>query len=144
MVASTEAKKIPTDPSAYITYDDVIALALAKTRLTEFTADSNTWQAALYDIRETFKSDIKELNLMFFDTSRGPLLPPQSQEFYELISVLAESELISLPNPHYKRICMDEPQKQKVKELEEQLLAPYNPYIDKIAKILEDRLKLAV
>jgi len=128
------------EPGGYITYDDIIALALAKTQLTEFTADSDVWQSALHEVQESFKEKIEALSMMFFDTSR-PAIPPQSQEFYELISVLSESDLISLPNPTFQRIVMDDNQREKVHELEDELLVDYQEDIDGIANILKEKLR---
>ena len=57
------------DPHSYVTFDDIFALALAKTKSTKFVADSNTWQQVLYDIRQRYKDKITELRMLYFDES---------------------------------------------------------------------------
>ena len=137
-MARTGAKDL-RDPHSYVTFDDVIALALAKTKSTIFVADSNKWQEVLYDIREKYKDRIPELKTMFFDESRSPL-PPQSDEFYQLINILSASKLISLPNPTFEHICMDKSQKRRVENLEEKLLEGYEQHISEIGQMLEEKL----
>lgn len=127
------------DPRSYVTFDDIIALALANTVSEKFFADSNKWQEALYDICEKYKDRITELKTIFFDESRSDI-PPQSEEFYQLINILSASKLISLPNPAFEHICMDVPQKERAKKLEEKLLKHYENYIGEIANILEEKL----
>lgn len=137
------SKKEVKDPRSYITFDDIIALALAKTNYREFVADSNAWQQVLYDIREKYKDRITELNMMFFNESRSDI-PPQSEEFYQLINLLSAAKLISLPNPGLERIWMDDSQKRRTRNLEENLLKHYDEYINDIAKILEERIAVRV
>ena len=127
------------DPHSYITFDDIFALALAKTKSTKFVADTNTWQRVLYAVHEKYKEKIPELKMMFFDESRSHL-PPQSDEFYQLINILSASKLIGLPNPTYERILMEASQKERARNLEEKLLEHYEKYIEEIAKMLEERL----
>jgi hypothetical protein len=127
------------DPHSYVTFDDIFALALAKTKSIEFHAESSKWQEALNDICEKYKDRIVELKTMYFDKSRSDI-SPQSDEFYQLISILSASKLISLPNPTYERICMSDKQKERARELEEKLLAHYAEYIGEIADILQEKL----
>lgn len=131
--------KALTDPHSYVTFDDIFALALAKTKSPKFVADSNKWQEALYDIYEKYKDRIAELKTMYFDKSRSDMRP-QSEAFYQLINILSASKLISLPNPTFEHICMDRGQKRRTRNLEEELLKPYEGYIEEIAEILEGKL----
>ncbi len=128
-----------TDPRSYITFDDIIALALAKTKSNQFNASSSKWQEVLYDIRERFKGEIVELRMMLFDESRSDI-PPQSEEFYQLINILSAAKLISLPNPTYENILMDNLQKERAVSLEERLLRKYENHINDIADIIEEKL----
>ena len=137
-MARTGVKEL-RDPHSYVTFDDIFALALAKTKSTEFIADSSKWQEALYAIREEYKNRISELKTMYFDESRSDI-SPQSDEFYQLISILSASKLISLPNPTYERILMNGTQKERARGLEEKLLEHYAEYIEEIADILQEKL----
>ena len=134
----TDTKEL-REPHAYITFDDVIALALANTQATKFTADSQSWQKVLYEIREKYQDKIPELKMMYFDESRSDI-PPQSEEFYQLINILSASKLISLPNPTFEHILMDDPRKERAKNLEERLLQRYKDHIAGIAGMLEGEL----
>lgn len=122
----------------YITFDDVFTLALARTQATQFVSDSQIWQRTLYEIWGRYRNQIPALDEMFFDIR--PALPPQTNEFYELISILSTSGLISLPNPNYTFIQMNTSQKKKAKKLEEDLLRDYSSQINEIAEILQDQL----
>lgn len=134
---STVAKEL-REPHAYITFDDVIALALANTDSEKFTADSQAWQRVLYKVRKAYQDKIPELKMMHFDESRTDI--PQSEEFYQLINILSSSKLISLPNPAFEHILMDAPQKERAKSLEERLLQHYKDDIAGIAGMLEGEL----
>jgi len=127
------------DPHSYVTFDDVIVLALANTSTEKFLADSNRWQRVLHAIREKYKDRIPELKAMFFDESRSDL-SPQSEEFYQLINILSASKLISLPNPSFEHILMDSTQKERARKLEERLLQCYHDHIADIASMLEGEL----
>lgn len=128
-----------SDPRSYITFDDVFALALARTKSERFVAESGKWQNALYDIWQKYKDRIPELRAMFFDESRKPLAP-QSDAFYQLLNILSASRLISLPNPNFEYICMDKSQKRHARVLEERLLDKYKEYIQEIGQVLEKQL----
>lgn len=133
-----DAKEL-LDPHSYVTFDDVIVLALANTSTNKFLADSNRWQRVLYAIREKYKDRIPELKAMFFDESRSDI-SPQSEEFYQLINILSASKLISLPNPSFEHIVMDSTQKERARNLEERLLQRYHDYIADITSMLEGEL----
>ena len=137
-MTSTVAKEL-REPNAYITFDDVIALALANTDSEKFTADSQAWQKALYKVCKAYQDKIPELKMMYFDESRSDI-SPQSEEFYQLINILSSSKLISLPNPAFEHILMDAPQKDRAKSLEERLLQHYKDHITGIAGMLEGEL----
>lgn len=135
----TKGAKQLCDPHSYVTFDDVIALALANSKSVKFFADSNKWQEALYDIRQKYKDNIVELKTMYFDEKRADI-SPQSEEFYQLINILSASKLISLPNPTFEYICMDSEQKRRTLDLEGALLKHYEEHIKGITKILEEKL----
>lgn len=136
------AKRSPrqlSDPRCYVTFDDVFALALARTKSERFVAESHKWQEVLYEVWRKYKDRIPALKAMFFDESRKPL-PPQTDALYQLLNVLSASRLVSLPNPNFEYICMDSSQKRHARDLEEDLLDRYSDYIQEIGQVLEERL----
>lgn len=121
-----------------ITYDDVLALALAETSRTRFTSDSKKWHNALYTICNRYRDTIPALQDIFF-IKRAPSYV-QTNKFYELINILSSSGLITLPNPDYGYIQMNKSQKTRTKSLEENLLREYRTQISEIANILQTQL----
>ena len=132
------AKVGKNDPEEYITFDDIFALALTNTKGNRFTSKSGKWHQALYDVCQEYRDKIPALGEIFFD-SRPPLYL-QTDQFYQLISTLSTSGLITLPNPDYKFIQMSKPQKKYAEELEQELLEKYKEHIAGIAEILQDQL----
>lgn len=128
----------PTKQEEFTTFEDVFALALANTSHHRFKADSDAWHKVLYEICEKYSKNLPQLAPIFFEDR--PPLPPQSNEFYQLITTLSMSGLISLPNPNYEYIVMEEPQKKRARELEEKRLASYKKYIRSISSLLEKQL----
>jgi len=131
-------KKQGREEEEFTTFEDIFALALANTKSSRFKADSNAWHRVLFEVCEEYRDKMPQLGVIFFE--ERPPLPPQSNEFYELIATLSMSGLISLPNPNYEFIVMDETQKKHAQELEEKRLAKYRDYIGKITELLDERL----
>lgn len=136
MARTREARH--TEAEELTTFEDVFALALANTKSSRFKADSDTWHKVLYEVCRDYRDKMPQLEVIFFE--ERPPLPPQSNEFYQLITTLSMSNLISLPNPNYDFIVMDDKQKQRAQELEEKRLEKYKDYIEKIAELLDARL----
>jgi len=122
----------------FITFEDIFALALANSEHSKFKADSSEWHKVLYKVYEEYRDEMPQLEAIFF--RERPPLPPQSKEFYQLITTLSMSGLITLPNPSYEFIVMDSRQKGRTRELEEKRLAKYKEYIQEITKLLDDHL----
>ena len=122
----------------FTTFEDIFALALADTEHTRFKADSDAWHRVLYEVCKEHRDKMPQLGVIFF--KERPPLPPQSKEFYQLIATLSISGLISLPNPNYEYIVMDDTQKKRALELEGKRLQKYTGYIQKITELLDDRL----
>jgi hypothetical protein len=122
----------------FTTFEDIFALALANTKSSRFKADSNEWHRVLYEVCEKYQDKMPQLGVIFF--RERPPLPPQSKEFYQLITTLSMSGLISLPNPNYEYIVMERTQKERARELEGKRLDKYKDYIRKITELLDDRL----
>ena len=124
----------------FTTFEDIFALALANTEHFLFKADSDEWHQVLYEVCEEYRDKMPQLGVIFFE--ERPPLPPQSNEFYQLITTLSMSGLISLPNPNYEFIVMDKRQKKRAQELEGKRLDKYKDYIRKITELLDRRLAI--
>ena len=127
-----------TEAEEFTTFEDIFALALANTKSSRFKGDSDVWNAVLYEVCQDYRDKMPELEMIFFE--ERPPLPPQSSEFYQLITTLSMSNLITLPNPNYAFIMMDERQKTRARELEERRLEKYKDDIEKITKLLDEQL----
>ncbi len=127
-----------SEEEEFTTFEDIFALALANTKHSHFKADSNEWHKVLYQVYEEYGDKMPQLGVIFF-TERPPL-PPQSKEFYQLITTLSMSGLITLPNPSYEFIVMESTQKERARELEGKRLDKYKDYIRKITELLDERL----
>lgn len=122
----------------FTTFEDVFVLALANTSSNRFKADSNEWHRVFYEVCDKYREQIPQLEVIFF--RERPPLPPQTRGFYQLINTLSMSGLISLPNPDYDFIVMDEDQKSRALNLETKRLEKYKDQIKKISEILDKRL----
>lgn len=127
-----------SEEEEFTTFEDIFALALANTDHFLFKADSDEWHRVMYEVCEEHRDKIPQLSVIFFEDR--PPLPPQSNEFYQLITTLSMSGFISLPNPNYEFIVMGEKQKERAKKLEVKRLANYKDSIQKITELLDERL----
>ena len=127
-----------SEEEEFTTFEDIFALALANTEHSRFKADSNEWHKVLYQVYEEYADKMPQLAVIFF--KERPPLPPQSKEFYQLITTLSMSGLITLPNPSYEFIVMESAQKERARELESKRLNKYKDYIGKITELLDERL----
>lgn len=126
------------DEEEFTTFEDVLALALANTKSTRFIADSKSWHKVLFKICEKYRDQIPQLEAIFF--KERPPLPPQSSQFYQLINTLSISGMISLPNPDYAYIIMDEDQKKRTRDLETKRLDKYKKQIQDISAAFDEYL----
>lgn len=122
----------------FTTFEDIFALALANTSSNRFIANSNDWHRVLFEVCDKYRKQIPQLEVIFF--RKRPPLPPQSGEFYQLINTLSISGLISLPNPDYAYIVMDENQKKRAFDLEAKRLERYKEQIQNISEIFDKQL----
>lgn len=127
-----------SEEEEFTTFEDIFALALANTEHSHFKADSNEWHKVLYQVYEKYGDKMPQLRVIFF--KERPPLPPQSKEFYQLITTLSMSGLITLPNPSYEFIVMEPKQKERARELEGKRLDRYKDYIRKITELLDKQL----
>ncbi len=128
----------PEVEEEFTTFEDVFALALANTNSNRFIADSKSWHKVLYEVCDKYREQIPQLGIIFF--KERPPLPPQSREFYQLINTLSISGLISLPNPDYAYIVMDDDQKKRTRDLETKRLGKYEKQIQDISAMFEKHL----
>ncbi len=126
----------------FTTFEDIFALALANSKHDHFKADSNEWHKVLYQVYKEYGEKMPQLGVIFF--KERPPLPPQSREFYQLITTLSMSGLITLPNPSYEFIVMESKQKERARKLEGKRLGKYEDYIRGITKLLDERLAVQV
>ena len=127
-----------SEEEEFTTFEDIFALALANTEHHRFTADSDKWHKVLYEVCKKYRDKVPQLGVIFFE--ERPPIPPQSNEFYQLLTTLSMSGLVSLPNHNYEYIVMEQKQKEHAQELEGKRLEKYKDYIRKITKLLDDRL----
>ena len=127
-----------SEEEKFTTFEDIFVLALANTKSSRFKADSDAWHEVLYEVCKKYQNKMPQLEVIFFE--ERPPLPPQSNEFYQLITTLSMSGLISLPNPNYELIVMNEEQKKRAREMEGKRLDKYEGYIQEISKLLDARL----
>ena len=120
----------------FTTYVDVFALALARSSKTHFRADTNSWASVMYKVCQEHKTRLPLLREVSF--SERPPLAHQSDQVYELIAVLAKAGELSLPNPQFEHIAIDEPRKERIRNAIGDRLAEYNDVIGEITKIIED------
>ena len=127
-----------SEKEEFTTFEDVFALALANTKKPKFRANSDDWHRIMFEICEKYRERIPQLSVIFFENR--PPLPPQSNEFYQLITTLSMAGLISLPNPNFEFIVMDDKQKKRAKKLETNRLTKYKEYIQNITELLDKSL----
>lgn len=131
-------KAYANEEKEFTTFEDIFALALANTKHSHFKADSNEWHKVLYQVYEKYRDKMPQLGVIFF--KKRPPLPPQSKEFYQLITTLSMSGLITLPNPSYEFIVMERAQKERARKLEKKRLGKYKDYIGNITELLDEQL----
>jgi len=135
-----KASKKNSGSQDFVTFDDIFTLALAECETKRFTSDAGKWHEALYEVCIKYRNKLPALREVFF---REKPLPLQTNQFYELITILSSSSLITLPNPSYSFIQMDKRQKSHARVLESELLSKNSKEIKEIARILDGRLALS-
>ncbi len=69
-------------------------------------------------------------------------MPPQSEQVDQLIKLLPNSREVSLPNPDYPTINMNETNRELIKKREAKRLFPYKKELQEISQLLKERLKV--
>lgn len=125
---------------SFFTYENVLTYALALTDEGQFDSNPDKWHEVVYEIRQKYRDRIPELKWIYF-TFRPPM-PPQSEQVDQLIKLLANSREVSLPNPDYPTINMDETKRDLIKRREEGRLAGYREELQDISQLLKEKLKV--
>ncbi len=115
----------------FISYLDILTLALANSSMSRFDPDIMEWHVAVFEIWERYKNEIPEFAKICFVDDRPPL-PPMSDQVCSLRSVLARSGELYMPRGI----------KNKMITHEEVRLAKYQEKIKGMASILEKHLKI--
>ena len=126
---------------SFFTYENALTYALALTEEDKFDSNPDKWHQVIYDICQKYRDQIPQLKWIYF-TFREPM-PPQSEQVDQLIKLLANSREVSLPNPSYPTINLDETKRNLIKKREEGRLAPYREELQAISQLLKDTLKVA-
>jgi len=125
----------------FFTYENALTYALALTEEDCFDSNPDKWHQVIYDICQKYRDEIPELKWIYF-TFRPPM-PPQSEQVDQFLKLLANSRQVSLPNPDYPTINMDETKRNLIKKREAGRLADYQEPLQAISQLLKDKLKVA-
>ena len=126
--------------SSFLTYENVLTYALALTGEDEFDINHDKWHQVIYDICQKYRDSVPQLKWIYF-TFREPM-PPQSEQVDQLIKLLPNSREVSLPNPDYPTINMNETNRELIKKREGKRLSPYKKELQGISQLLKERLKV--
>lgn len=126
---------------SFYTYENALTYALALTEEDKFDSNLDKWHEVIYEICQQYKEKVPELKWIYF-TFRPPM-PPQSEQVDQLLKLLANSRQVSLPNPEFPTINMDEQKRALIKKREEGRLAKYRAELQGISQLLKDKLKVA-
>ena len=126
---------------SFFTYENVLTYALALTDEDRFDSNPDKWHKVIYYICRKYRGEIPELKWIYF-TSRPPM-PPQSEQVDQFLKLLANSRQVSLPNPDYPTINMDETKRNLIKKREAGRLPDYQEPLQAISQLLKEELKVA-
>jgi len=135
---SVQREKLIEELRASKSYEDIIALALARSRQTRFSADTHQWCEVLFELGQRYSEQIPELKSLRF--SERPPLPPQTDQVYELFTFLARAREASFPNPQFKFLLVSEEEKTRISQAIGDSLKRYDPMMDDVVRILEEKL----
>lgn len=131
-------EELKSQIGSFLTVDDLVELALAQSRCSQFSANSHDWSAALYDLWKEFRTQVPQLQKVSFEFR--PPLPPQSEDAYRLITTLAMAGRIGLPNPSFRKVVMSKTRKEQIKRDKHRVQTEYGKLIPKMTDILETHL----
>ncbi|MFH1671291.1 MAG: hypothetical protein ABH889_00735 [Candidatus Portnoybacteria bacterium] len=127
----------------FITFEDILFLALVYTSIRQFSSDTMDWHRAVYEICQKYRESVPELKSIYFDHGRPPL-PPMADQVYGLQTLLMmcrELEgLDTLSAGHILRIPKGV--RPKIRRDEERRLPKYLEQIRDMGKIFDKHLKI--
>ncbi len=126
--------------NSFITFEDVIALALARSKKHSFKSNTTPWCEALLELKNKYSDKIPELQEIYFNDR--PPLPPQSDQVYQIFTTLARSGEMSLPNPQFVKIVISKSQKNRILRALGHSLDKYDALINEIVPILEEKVAI--
>jgi len=121
---------------AFTTFEDIIALALARSKRQNFSASTEPWCKAMLELKKRYSDLIPELKDIYF--SERPPLTPQSDQVYQIFTTLARAGEMSLPNPQFEKIVINNIHKTRIRKVIGDSLSKYDSLIDEIVPILEE------
>ena len=125
---------------AFTTFEDIFALALARSKKQRFSASTEPWCQAMLEVKDRYSNQIPELNDIYF--MERPPLPPQSDQVYQVFTTLARSSEMSLPNPQLKEIVIKKNHKSRIRKAIGNSLTKYEPLMDDIVRIMEEKVAI--
>lgn len=125
---------------AFTTFEDIFALALARSKKRHFSAGSGPWCKAMFEICRRYSSEVPELQDIYF--SERPPLPPQSDQVYQIFTTLARAGEISLPNPQLEHIVVHNTHKTRIRRAIGDSLSRYDGIMGDIVRILEEKVAI--
>ena len=123
-----------------MTYQDVLAVALATTTSTKFDADPERWQQVIADFQERFQQDEPSLLEGVRFRRYGPYAP-YSEEVEGFFRVMARSGLLSLGNPSYEVYEMTPDIKSAILASHSALLQEHGSVIAELAKDIDEQVR---
>lgn len=139
MVTKPETLRLLEERKSPEFYFDVLALAVAKTRSTQFKADLLEWNQVIYDFKEQIKDEAPELlRYVCFDTSRPPL-SPLSEEVEQFLSVMRMSRSMVWA-PDYSEYRINEAVKRRIVTDYSPKLQDWEDLIDELARKIDEKL----
>ena len=128
-MANSTIERLRKEMRSQFTYLDVLALALVRSGVREFTGDSDQWSRVVRSLRE----DYPELLSGIWFTERG-----YSEQLEEFFRVMARSGALSFANPRFERIQMTDETAHRIEEGASGALMQEVESIDKIAERIAD------
>lgn len=126
---------------AFTTFEDIFALALARSNKQHFSASTEPWCKAMLEAKERYSTQIPELRDIYF--MERPPLTPQSDQVYQVFTTLARAGEISLPNPQLEEIVIRKSHKNRIRKVIGSSLTKYDDaLIDGIVRILEEKVAI--
>jgi hypothetical protein len=122
-------------------YIDALAYAVALAEPgTDARFDPAKWHQAIYQVLHDHADELSAaFRRIDFEVKEG--YPPYSPQVEQFLHVLAESDLLSAPNPAFAVHSMSADQKARIVRLNRDRLADHQDLLRRIGKELVEQLK---